>query len=134
MRNFRRWKYIILGSVCLLFLLGSGRFSSGAVEKEKVLESIQERWGGGIKANKPTGKNHNISYALIVSGNACLALLGDVLPYMKHSKKKRRASLIVEHYKNCTPRNGKYTPEQIEMKKWLAEEVMGITMRGTGAW
>lgn len=99
-----------------------------------ILESIQERWGGGIKANKPTGKNHNISYALIVSGNACLALLGDVLPYMKHSKKKRRASLIVEHYKNCTPRNGKYTPEQIEMKKWLAEEVMGITMRGTGAW
>lgn len=99
-----------------------------------ILESIQEHWGGGIKANKPTSKNHNVSYYLIVGGNSCLKLLEDVLPYMKHSKKKKRASLIVENYKNCTPRNGKYTPDQIEMKKWLAEEVMGITMRGQGAW
>ena len=99
-----------------------------------ILEEIQARWGGGIKENKPTSKNHNISYHLTVGGNACLSLLESVLPHMRHSKKKRRASLIVEHYKDCTPRNGKYTADQIEKKKWLAEEVMGITMRGEGAW
>jgi len=53
---------------------------------------------------------------------------------MLHSKKAHRAKLIVEHYKASTPRNGKYTPELIEKKKWLVEEVMGMTMRGAGAY
>ena len=43
MRNLKPWKYIVLGSVGLLLILGSGRYSSGAIEQEKVLESIQEQ-------------------------------------------------------------------------------------------
>ena len=53
---------------------------------------------------------------------------------MLHSKKKHRAKLIVEHYKSCTPRNGKYTSEHITKKQWLVEEVMNTIMRGKGAY
>jgi len=99
-----------------------------------ILEKIQERWGGRIGAKKSYNPNHNTSYELRIGGDAALKLLEEVAPHMLHSKKGRRARLIVEHYKACTPRNGKYTPEQIEKKKWLTEEVMGMTMRGEGAY
>jgi len=99
-----------------------------------ILETIVERWGGRINARKPKNPNHNISYAIRLTGDKALKLLTDVAPYMLHSKKAHRAKLIVEHYKASTPRNGKYTPELIEKKKWLVEEVMGMTMRGAGAY
>ena len=99
-----------------------------------ILDKIVERWGGRIGARNPKNPNHNVSYELRIGGDAALKLLEDVAPHMLHSKKGRRAKLIVEHYKTCTPRNGKYTPEQIEKKKWLVEEVMGMTMRGEGAY
>jgi len=101
---------------------------------KQILEKIQERWGGSLSSRNPSKENHNISYELRLIGNAAYKLLEDVSPYMLHQKKGYRAKLIVEHYKNCTPRNGKYTPEQIEKKKWLVEEVMGIQMRGAGAY
>lgn len=99
-----------------------------------ILEKIQTRWGGRISSKTPRNENWNVSYELRLRGNAAYNLLTDVAPYMLHSKKGLRASLIVEHYKACTPRNGKYTPEQIEKKKWLVAEIMGITMRGAGAY
>ncbi len=100
----------------------------------KILEAISSRWGGKISARKPKNPSHNISYELRLNGDKALKLLEDVEPYMLHQKKSKRANLIVKHYKNCTPRNGKYTPEQIEKKKWLVEEVMNVVMRGSGAY
>lgn len=99
-----------------------------------ILGKIQERWGGRIGAKKSKNPKHNTSYELRLIGDAALKLLEEVAPYMLHQKKSKRAKLIVEHYKSCTPRNGKYTPEQIEKKKWLTEEVMGTIMRGEGAY
>jgi len=101
---------------------------------KQILEIIQQKWGGRIGSRIPSKENWNISYELRLGGNDALKLLEDVSPYMIHSKKSYRAKLIVEHYKSCTPRNGKYTPDQIEKKKWLFEEVMGTTMRGLGAY
>jgi hypothetical protein len=99
-----------------------------------ILNKIQERWGGRIKARLPQNQNSNVSYELELNAMESLSLLTDVVPYMLHEKKKKRASLIVEHYKDCTPRNGKYTTDQMEKKKWLVEQVMGTIMRGPGAY
>lgn len=99
-----------------------------------ILKIIQDKWGGTIKTRQVKNKNHNISYELRVIDNKALSLLCDVLPYMLHSKKKERAQLIVSHYKENTPRNGKYTIEQIEKKIWLTDKVMGINMRGNNAY
>ena len=99
-----------------------------------ILDAISARWGGKVKSNKPTSEKHNVSFCLRVGGDAALRLLEEVVPYMLHQKKSLRAKLIVEHYKDCTPRNGKYTQDVIERKTWLVEEVMGMTMRGVGAW
>lgn len=99
-----------------------------------LLMSIQKKYGGKIKTQTFENKNWNTSYNLVLQSNSALDLLVDVLPYMRHKKKKRRAELIVKHYKHCTPRNGKYTPELIKKKEWLNNEVMSIQMRGAGAY
>lgn len=100
-----------------------------------ILDAIQKQYNAGkVKANKPTSKNHNVSYSLHVGGNAAIVLMSDVLPYMLHEKKRQRARLIVENYKSCTPRNGKYNKAMIAKKMKLIEDVMGIQMRGKGAY
>lgn len=99
-----------------------------------ILEKIQQKWGGKIGTKHSNKENHNTSYELRIGGDSAYNLLKEVVPYMLHRKKSKRANLIVEHYKQCTPRNGKYTRDQIEKKEWLVEEVMGTIMRGTGAY
>ena len=99
-----------------------------------ILESLQKRWGGQIKTGKPSRMKHSISYTLIVKYTAALDLLKEVFPHMKHSKKKKRAELIINNYEDCTPKNGKYTEVTILKKKWLTEQVMGIVMRGSESW
>jgi hypothetical protein len=98
------------------------------------LKDIQGRWGGKVKARFPKNLNHNVSYELRLIGNNAYNLLKDVAPFMRHQKKRYRAKLIVDHYKDCTPRNGKYTQEQIDKKIWLVEQVMGTIMRGPNAY
>ena len=99
-----------------------------------ILDTIANRWGGRVSSKKHSNLEWNVSYELRVTGDSALSLLKDVSQYMLHGKKSKRARLILEHYKSCTPRNGKYTTEQIQKKRWLVEEVMGIQMRGVGAY
>lgn len=99
-----------------------------------ILEKIKEKWGGRISSNKPKNPNYNISYTLTLNYDNAYDLLEDVLPYMLHQKKAYRAKLIVAHYKQLTPRNGKYTEEMINKKLILIEQVMGVVMRGQGAY
>lgn len=97
-----------------------------------ILESLKNSWGGTI-VKKPLKKsNHNDSYELRIVGNSAISLLSKILPYMLHEKKVYRAKLIVENYKNCTPRNGKYSDKQKKDKIELCNKVMQTTMRGNG--
>ena len=100
-----------------------------------ILEAINAtHYGGRISEQKGKKANHNTSYTLKFKGHPALYLLECIMPYMLHSKKAKRAKFIVEGYERLTPRNGKYTEEQIKEKLILVEQVMGITMRGPGAY
>lgn len=99
-----------------------------------ILEKIQERWGGRLFSKKQKNPDHNVSYTLKLSYDTAFNLLKDVSPYMIHQKKAYRAKLIVDQYKELTPRNGQYTEKMIERKLALVEQVMGTTMRGRGAY
>lgn len=45
-----------------------------------------------------------------------LSYTAGILPYMKEPEKIKRAQLIVNEYKQLTPRNGKYSKEQLSKK------------------
>lgn len=100
----------------------------------KILQSIQKVYGGRIKTRKPLKKEHNVSHTLNLVYDKAYKLIEDVSPFMIHGKKKARADLIIKYYKKYTPRNGKYTPDLLEKKKWLVDKVKSVLMRGQGAY
>ncbi|WLF68754.1 hypothetical protein Q6375_12300 [Clostridium septicum] len=76
-------------------------------------------------------EKHKNCYTFVVNYNNTINLLKDVYPYLIIKSKKLRAKMIIEEYKNLTPRNGRYSEELLkekyefyrgfrEIKKWLS--------------
>lgn len=100
----------------------------------QILVDIKTSFGGKLRTKKSKFENHNDSHSLELYSRQAYNALVRLLPYMRHSKKVIRSSLIVTHYLNCTPRNGKYNSDQRILKSWLTNEVRNIIMRGKGAY
>lgn len=87
-----------------------------------------------LKANVGTikgKKNYNLdkhkdSYTYIDKYDEAIELLKELLPYLIIEAKWKRAILILERYKQVTPRNGRYSPEKLKMKNAFYEEFMAI--------
>lgn len=122
------------GSISLAAKGSADKFRTPCVEFYNnditILEKIKGYYGGRIETRKAQKDTHADSYKLMLTGNQALTLISEVWEKMNHLKKKTRAYLINKHYRNCTPRNGKYTDEQLAKKQWLENEVMSIQMRG----
>lgn len=81
-----------------------------------LLNLIKHATGVGKITNKRTTKSHHApSFTYAVYNRQALALLGQILPFLK-SYKRQRAALIFNDYVNLTPRNGKNTPESLARK------------------
>ena len=83
-----------------------------------------------VGAGKITGKriyqpHHTPSYTFSISNRQGLALLIQVLPYLKTYKAKR-SDLILRDYIRLTPRNGHYTPEIKQARTDFEHKVMKI--------
>ena len=122
------------GSISLAAKGSKDKFRTPCVEFYNnditILERIQENYGGRIDVRKAQKDTHADSYKLMLTGNQALILIGEVWEKMNHLKKKTRAFLINKWYRDCTPRNGKYSDQQLAKKQWLENEVMSIQMRG----
>ena len=94
-----------------------------------ILQQIQVKYGGDLRQPKKQKKHHTHPNVLRLTNRKAMHLLLRVEPHMLHSKKKMQASLIIEHYDDCTPKNGKYDQDTIDRKMILVERVMGIQMR-----
>jgi hypothetical protein len=94
----------------------------------EMLKWIREKIGCGIIVKRSKRKtNHSTSYVLTLSDYNALTLLADIKNFL--IIKKPHAELILKHYKKSTPRNGKYTKKQTEMKKWLVDEIRKLNQR-----
>jgi hypothetical protein len=82
--------------------------------------------GVGKITNKGTSKSHHTpSYTFSVYNRQALDLLQAVQPFLK-SYKQKRSALILENYLDVTPRNGKYSPEQLDKKHAFEKAVLSI--------
>ena len=119
------------GSVSMKF---DGKFRSPIVtvynNDYSIMEALQIAWGGKISSRNYDNPKWNTSYEIRFNTSESLNIIECILPFMLHTKKKARAKLLNEHYRDCTPRNGKYSKQQLAQKRWLEEEVMSIQMRG----
>ena len=86
-----------------------------------LLEYLQSMFGGSIRTQKTYKPHHKPAWLWSVRYDRALRMIECILPYMKETDKVRRALLLFDEWKACTPRNGRYTEEQAEAKRSLLE-------------
>lgn len=79
-----------------------------------------------IKKKNYNKSKHKDSYTYYLKYNDAINLLEQISDYLIISSKKQRAKLILEKYKNVTPRNGRYSSEMLKLKNEFYEEFMLI--------
>lgn len=91
-----------------------------------ILRHVQETVGVGKITNKRISRvNHTPSYTYHVTNGQALDLLQQIGPFMK-SHKAARARLVLKEYLRLTPRNGRYTKDQLERRETFIEEFFAI--------
>jgi LAGLIDADG-like domain len=79
-----------------------------------ILEYVRNLIGAGKITNKSvTSTRHTPSYAFNIANRQALELLAQITPFLQ-SHKAGRAALILQDYIRLTPRNGRYTAEQVQ--------------------
>jgi len=94
----------------------------------ELLEWIQLKTGvGTIKLKKNYKPSiHTSSYTYIVKYNDAINFISEIEPYLVISQKKRRAQLILNEYKKCTPRNGRYSSDMLQAKEEFLHKFLSI--------
>lgn len=91
----------------------------------ELLSWIRKTAGTGviIKRSKrlPT---HGSQYVLDISNDLALALLLEIKEFL--IIKRPHAELLLERYKETTPRNGRYTEEQLAKKLKLVDDIRAL--------
>lgn len=90
----------------------------------KLLVYLKETIGYGVilkKKNYNMEKHHD-SYTFYVRYNNAINLLTEIEPYLIIESKRKMAKLIIEKYKALTPRNGRYSEEQLLLKELFYKE------------
>jgi len=91
-----------------------------------ILLYLKETFGGSISKHKVYKEHHKQSWSWKICYNKALEFCNDIYPYLKEPIKRKRAKLITEKYKDCTPRNGKYTNNLIKLKEEFEQQFFDI--------
>lgn len=85
---------------------------------------------GYITKKKPRRANHAMGYDLTYRSDAALAVCALLVDRIRHLSKKARMKLLLDGYKQVTPRNGKYTSKQKLAKEVFEAEFFAIKCKG----
>ena len=91
-----------------------------------ILNYVQKITGVGKITNKRTTKaNHTPSFTYQVANQQALDILKQTADFYR-SYKRDRARLAVQDYTRLTPRNGKYSPAQLQERNQFIEKFLSI--------
>jgi hypothetical protein len=94
-----------------------------------LLEHIQGVVGTGRITNKrTTAAHHTPSFAYVLSSRGAIALLEQIVPYLR-TYKAQRARMLVESYRQVTPRNGRYDAVLLAAREAFEREFFAIRVR-----
>lgn len=117
---------LIDGDGCLSLSTGNSSFRKPILVVDntdmEILDELKRLYGGGLVKKRRREDHHRQAWSWRVYGaSQIIALLVDVLPYMHCPSKRARAWMLVEEYRDVTPRNGHYTPEaRVLRTEWEA--------------
>ena len=83
---------------------------------KELLAYIRGHYGGSMCSQKTYKSHHKQAWTWNVSGNRALALLRDVMPFLRSPRKHLRCMLLLHNYKKCTKRNGRYSEAELKIK------------------
>jgi len=83
----------------------------------ELLSFLKLNYGGHISKVRKSAAHHAQAWHWMASSDYALNMLVRIVPSMLESKKVARANLLLSQYKQNTPRNGKYSPAQKEVKR-----------------
>ena len=94
----------------------------------ELLEWIKQKSGYGVIKSKKNYKplKHINSYTYTVRYDDAIDLLSKIEPYLVVVSKKIRTQMIINEYKQLTPRNGRYSSELINAKQDFYNRFMSI--------
>lgn len=94
----------------------------------ELLQWIKNKTGfGSIKSKKNYNPiAHKDSFTYTIRYDEAISLLKEIEPYLVIEQKKQRAKLILNEYKNLTPRNGRYSEEMLKQKEEFHTRFMSI--------
>jgi hypothetical protein len=98
-------------------------------EKFLLIYVLNVVGAGTITSKATTRPEHTASYACTISNRQALALLSQILAYLR-SYKADRARLVLDNYIRLTPRNGKYTEKQLAARAEFVSAFFSITAHG----
>ena len=85
--------------------------------EKPLLEFVLNKVGAGHITNKRVYSEHHAPSATYkITNRQALDLLEQIKPFLQ-SYKRERARLILNDYLRLTPRNGKYTQQQVEERE-----------------
>ena len=91
-----------------------------------ILKYVQAITGVGKITNKRIVKStHTPSFTYQVANRQALDILGQIAEYLR-SHKAARAQLALKDYLPLTPRNGRYSTEQLEKRELFIEQFFDI--------
>jgi|GEM_PF-228807 len=91
-----------------------------------ILEHVLCTVGAGKITNKRTySKRHSPAGVYAIANRQALDLLKQVFPFLR-SYKSERARLVLEHYLRLTPRNGRYSSEQLKEREFFVKQFLEL--------
>ncbi|MCA9476377.1 MAG: LAGLIDADG family homing endonuclease [Nitrospira sp.] len=97
-----------------------------------ILKYVQAITGVGKITNKRITKaNHTPSFTYQVANRQALYILKQIADYLR-SYKADRARLALIEYPRLTPRNGRYSPLQLQERTQFIEKFLGIRPKPLG--
>jgi hypothetical protein len=93
------------------------------------LSYIHTAVGAGRITHKRTARiTHTPGVTYSIDNRQALALLVQIAPYLR-TYKAQRAELILNDYVRLTPRNGKYSPQQLREREVFIERFLRLNPR-----
>ena len=89
-----------------------------------IIDYLHQHCGGHIKVQKKYKPHHKQCWVWHLRGDKVLSLLEKLLPSMLEESKVERAKILVNEWKQKTPRNGKYSPQQLIEKDEMVDRFL----------
>jgi len=96
----------------------------------QILRFVLDHVGAGkITRKKTMSGRHTPSFCYAITSLQALALLRQIAPHLQ-SYKRHRAELAIRRYELLTPRNGKYSREQLVARQEFEMEMLALVPQG----